>query len=218
MDLPFIWTAPREADSRACAMCQDAPALAGVPALYNGLEGNEHLQQPYVYERVFTREQCALIRELGASQRLWKGRSSSQEDEYRVCTTSWLEETSATAFIFGRLREVARSVNSLYGLDVAGFGEPLHYIRYEPGGHFDWHTDLGIGPMSTRKVSISVQLSDAREYEGGDLEFCPHGEVERFRGIGNALAFPSYIAHRVAPVTAGNRHAIVAWIHGPRFR
>ena len=218
MDLPFIWIAPTEADSRACAMCQDAPALDAVPVLYHGLEGNDHLQQPFVFERVFTAEQCAQIRALGAAQRLWRGRSSSDEDEYRVCTTSWLEETSATTFVYSRLREVVRSVNALYGLDVVGFGEPLHYICYEPGGHFDWHTDLGIGPMSTRKISISIQLSDPSEYSGGDLEFSPHGVVERFRGIGTAIAFPSYIAHRVAPVTAGNRHALVAWIHGPHFR
>ena len=218
MDLPFIWTAPSEADERACALCQDAPTFAGVHTAYNGLEGNDHLQQPYVYERVFSAEQCARIRELGSARRVWKGRSSAEDDNYRVCITSWLEETSETAFIYARLRELVRSVNGLYGLDVAGFGEPLHYICYEPGGHFGWHTDLGVGPMSTRKISISVQLSDPAEYVGGDLEFCPHGEVERFRGLGNALAFPSYIAHNVSPVTSGHRHALVAWIHGPRFR
>ncbi len=219
MDLPFLWTPPAEAESRACAVCLDAPAFAGMRAEYsNGLECNDHLQQPFVYERVFTPEQCLRIRELGAAQRLWRGRSSSDEEEYRVCTTSWLEETSATAFMFDRLREVAASVNALYGFEVAGFGEPLHYICYEPGGHFDWHTDAGVGPMSTRKISISVQLSEEADYAGGDLEFCPHGVIDRFRGIGNALAFPAYIAHRVAPVTSGNRHALVAWIHGPRFR
>ncbi len=218
MDLPFIWTPPTEADIQACALCQDAPTFAGVHTAYNGLEGNDHLQQPFVYERVFTPEQCARIRELGGAQRLWEGRSSSEDDEYRVCKTSWLEETSETAFIYARLREVVRSVNGLYGLDLAGFGEPFHYICYEPGGHFGWHTDLGVGPMSTRKISISVQLSDAAGYCGGDLEFCPHGEIERFRGLGNVIAFPSYIAHSVTAVTSGNRHALVAWIHGPRFR
>jgi len=189
-----------------------------VPAAHHGLEGNDHLQQPFVYERVFDAQQCDRIRELGASQRLWRGRSSSEEDGYRVCTTSWLEETAATTFIFARLREVARSVNGLYGLDLAGFGEPLHYICYQPGGHFGWHTDLEAGPTSTRKISISLQLSDPADYRGGDLELCPHGEAERFRGLGNVLAFPAYMPHRVTPVTSGTRHALVAWIHGPRFR
>jgi hypothetical protein len=57
MDLPFIWTAPSEADSRACALCQDAPLLAGTPSTYHGLEGNDHLQQPFVLYIFFTAEQ-----------------------------------------------------------------------------------------------------------------------------------------------------------------
>jgi PKHD-type hydroxylase len=217
MDLPFFSNPRHRADVEACALCQDAPTVAGLYAA-NGLETNDHLQQPFVYERVFTAEQCGRIRELGSREPIWEGRSSSEDDDYRVCMTSWLEETSATAFVYARLREVVRSVNGLYGLELAGFGEPLHYICYEPGGRFGWHTDLGPGLMSTRKISISVQLSDPADYEGGDLEFCPHGEVERFRGLGNAIAFPSYIAHSVTPVTSGHRHALVAWIHGTRFR
>jgi PKHD-type hydroxylase len=218
MDLPFIWTAPHGTDGKVSATCEDALALAGTRPVHHGLRGNDNLQQPFVYERVFTPEQCANIRKLGAAQTIWKGRSSSDDDTYRVCMTSWIEETSQTAFVFARLREVVRSVNSLYDLDASGFAEPLHYVCYEPGGHFDWHTDLGVGPMSTRKISVSVQLSDAADYSGGDLEFSPHGVIDRFRGIGNAVAFPSYIAHRVHPVERGLRHALVAWIHGPAFR
>jgi PKHD-type hydroxylase len=217
MDLPCIWTETRGLDERL-GIYSDAVAPAGMRPMHHGLEGNDHLQQPFLYERVFTPEQCARIRVLGASQPVWKGRSSSEEESYRVCHTSWLEETSETTFIYSRLRELVRSVNSLYGLDTVGFAEPLNYICYEPGGHFDWHTDLGVGPMSTRKISISVQLSEASDYEGGDLEFCPHGVIDRFRGVGNAVAFPAYIAHRVLPVTTGRRHALVAWIHGPRLR
>lgn len=218
MDLPFIWTPPQGADTKASAVCEDAHVLAGLRPVHYGLEGNDHLQQPYVYERVFTPEQCATIREIGAGQRMWKGRSSSDDDAYRVCRTSWIEETAATTFIFARLRQLVGSVNGLYDFATGGFAEPLHYICYEPGGHFDWHTDLGIGPMSTRKISVCVQLADIADYSGGDLELCPHGVIERYRGIGNAVAFPSYMAHRVHPVERGTRHALVAWIHGPAFR
>ena len=218
MDLPCIWTESRTGDARASVSCEDAISHTGARPVHHGLEGNDHLEQPFLYERVFTPEQCARIRELGAAQHIWKGRSSAEEDTYRVCHTSFLEETSDTAFIYSRLRELVRSVNSLYGLDTVGFAEPLNYICYQPGGHFDWHTDLGVGAMSTRKIGMSVQLSEAADYAGGDLEFCPHGVIDRFRGIGNAVAFPSYIAHRVLPVSSGHRHALVAWIHGPRFR
>ena len=65
---------------------------------------------------------------------------------------------------------------------------------------------------------MSIQLSEDDDYAGGDLEFCPHGVIGEFRGIGNVVAFPAYIAHRVLPVLSGQREALVAWIHGPSYR
>lgn len=219
MDLPFLWTAPQGGDARVSAMADgDLALMPDTRPVFHGLEGNHHLQQPFVYRRIFSKEQCEAIQAIGAGRRIWDGKSTSDEDDYRVCKTSWIEETAETSFVFARLREVVRSVNGLYALDAKGFAEPLHYVVYEPGGRFDWHTDLGPGPMSTRKVSISIQLSDDSDYSGGDLEFCPHGVIDEFRGQGNAIAFPAYIAHRVIPVATGVRHALVAWIHGPAFR
>lgn len=217
MDLPFIWTPPA-GDARVAATSDVIAELSTQRPVYHGLEGNHHLQQPFVYERVFSAQQCERIKAIGSARRVWSGRSTADDDGYRVCKTSWIEETSESEFVFQRLRQLARSVNERYQLAASGFGEPLHYVWYEPGGHFDWHTDLGEGPMSTRKISLSIQLSDDASYEGGDLEFCPHGVIAEFRGLGNAIAFPSYIAHRVLPVTSGARHALVAWIHGPAFR
>jgi PKHD-type hydroxylase len=216
MELPFIWTAPVD---DGCAVSSDYGADLTAPRpMFYGLQGNHHLQQPYVYDKVFTPKECELIKAIGQARPIWAGESTSDDEHYRVCKTSWIEEVQETEFVFRRLRDLVRAVNDLYQVDATGFGEPLHYIGYEPGGRFEWHTDLGSGPMSTRKISMSIQLSGDEEYCGGDLEFCPHGVIEEFRGIGNAIAFPSYIAHRVLPVTSGNRHALVAWIHGPAFR
>ena len=217
-DLPFLWTPPAGGDGAISVLTNDVPTITSTRPVYYGLEGNQHLQQPFVYERVFSAAECERIKALGCARPVWDGRSTSEDDDYRVCKTSWIEETPDTGFIFERLRKVVKSVNDLYQLDASGFGEPLHYIWYESGGHFEWHTDLGSGPMSTRKISLSVQLSAADDYSGGDFEFCPHGVISEFRGLGNVLAFPAYIAHRVLPVTAGHRHALVAWIHGPAFR
>jgi predicted 2-oxoglutarate/Fe(II)-dependent dioxygenase YbiX len=218
MDLPFLWTSPVAGDTSVSVVLDDTPRLSAVRTSYHGLEGNEHLQQPFVYKGVFTPEQCERISAIGRSRPIWNGRSTSDDEEYRICKTSWIEEVDDAAFIYERLREVVRSVNELYQVAISGFAEPLHYVEYDVGGRFEWHTDLGNGPMSTRKISLSVQLSDDDEYAGGDLEFCPHGAIDEFRGIGNVIAFPAYIAHRVTPVASGRRHALVAWIHGPSFR
>lgn len=212
-ELPFLWS-PSSSGDAAVSLESSAP-LPGART-YFGMEGNEFLQEPLVVERIFDPAECARIRELASALPLYRGKSSGGE-EYRVCTTNFVAEASATAFIFERMRRVVHSLNRRYRFRLSGFTEPFHFITYVPGGHFDWHSDLAAGQTSTRKLSISVQLSDPADYDGGDLEFCPHGPVAEFRGLGNALAFPAYIPHRVSPVTRGVRHALIVWVHGPAF-
>jgi len=56
------------------------------------------------------------------------------------------------------------------------------------------------------------------EYGGGELEFpFPDVGIEGQREIGAAIIFPSYMAHRVSPVTLGVRRSLVAWACGPTF-
>jgi PKHD-type hydroxylase len=62
-------------------------------------------------------------------------------------------------------------------------------------------------------------LSDPSEYDGGDLEIFTGTEsvaLEKKKGI--IHAFPSYVMHRVTPVTRGTRRTLVVWIAGPKFR
>jgi len=89
------------------------------------------------------------------------------------------------------------------------------------GGHYDWHIDVhweGEGPRD-RKLSVTVQLSHPSEYEGGDFQF---GECDTpdasCRMKGTVLVFPSYLRHRVLPVTSGTRKSLVAWFEGPRWQ
>ena len=188
------------------------------PERFAGLQGNDYGQRPLIFDALFTKEECGEIATIGERLPLWNGRYSGTDENYRRCRTSWVEETGETRWIFDRLREVAQEANERYRFSIAGFSEPLHFIRYGANDGFGWHTDAGIAATSTRKLSISIQLSAADEYGGGDLELCPHGPMTEFRGCGNALVFPAYVPHRVTPVTSGQRRALVAWIHGDAFR
>ena len=72
---------------------------------------------------------------------------------------------------------------------------------------------------NVRKISLSLQLSDASEYEGGEL-LVTHGskpDVAR-KNRGSITFFPSYIMHEVTPVTKGTRKSIVGWVTGPRWK
>ncbi len=93
----------------------------------------------------------------------------------------------------------------------------LQYTVYGPGERFDWHMDLGPGPTSARKLSMTVQLSPPDDYAGGDLEFVGNRHAAE-RELGAATIFPAYVGHRVTPVERGTRRSLVAWVYGPSFR
>ena len=70
-----------------------------------------------------------------------------------------------------------------------------------------------------RKISISIQLSRPEDYDGGDLELMYGTEPQKLdRTRGAFIAFPSFMLHRVTPVTRGTRWSLVAWILGTRWR
>lgn len=96
----------------------------------------------------------------------------------------------------------------------------LHYRSDDGHGHYDWHVDIGHGTAACRKLSLSIMLSPEDKYKGGDLEVDNHGTpVKAFREQGSINMFPSYMLHRVTPVTEGERWVLVVWINGSdRFK
>jgi PKHD-type hydroxylase len=66
---------------------------------------------------------------------------------------------------------------------------------------------------------MSVLLTNPDEYEGGDLELWPGGEIKRVeRKQYTMTIFPSCIMHRVTPVTKGVRKSLVFWVGGTPYR
>jgi PKHD-type hydroxylase len=79
--------------------------------------------------------------------------------------------------------------------------------------------DIGHGSGSLRKISVVIQLSDPTEYEGGELQVMNGEEPYRVcnKEKGSLIMFPSFLLHRVTPVTKGCRRSLVLWISGPPF-
>jgi PKHD-type hydroxylase len=144
-----------------------------------------------------------------------------RDDRYnhvRRTRVSSILQTPEIAWFYERLVTICRRLNRDYQFDLTDFSEAPQYLVYHhsENGHFDWHMDQGTQPP--RKLSLTLQLTDPSRYEGGELEFNGGNIVCAPKDRGAAIAFPSYIVHRVTPVTAGTRKAIVAWITGPSFR
>ena len=74
---------------------------------------------------------------------------------------------------------------------------------------------------------MALCLSDRKEYTDGDLEFVREGppdikpDIVTNKELGNKGSicfFPSFMWHRVKPVTKGTRYSLVIWFSGKDFR
>lgn len=149
------------------------------------------------------------------------GNKSGTAPEWRKSSTGWIENNRDTVWFYDKMAFIARKLNSLfYRFDLYGFMEHMQYTVYANGGdHYDWHIDSGGSDLCPRKLSMSLQISDPNDYEGGDLEFMIGKNADRAKKErGLVVAFPSYRLHRVTPVTKGVRKSIVVWTTGPQFR
>lgn len=139
-------------------------------------------------------------------------------DEIRRTERTHVVHNAAHAWIFDRLAALVGRVNDATWQFRISHMEPLQLLTYRDGGHYAWHADLGArGLMALRKISVTVQLSDGADYDGGDLEIMHGGRTHRPpRPVGSAVLFPSWQPHRVTPVTRGVRHALVLWVVGKK--
>ena len=121
------------------------------------------------------------------------------------------------------------------------FSESCQFTKYGVGQHYGWHCDSWDKPYDKpddlnshgkiRKLSVTVSLSDPSEYEGGNLEFDFRNQVDwernkkskikectEIRPRGSIIVLPSFVWHRVNPVTKGTRYSLVIWNLGRPFR
>lgn len=109
--------------------------------------------------------------------------------------------------------------------------EQCQFTIYEPGQYYDWHCDSKPEPYETgltRKLSVTLSLSDGKDYEGGELEFdyrdqnpdLPPQRVvcKEILPQGSLVVFPSFVWHRVRPVTSGTRYSLVIWSLGKPYK
>ena len=116
--------------------------------------------------------------------------------------------------------------------------EQCQFTKYNKGQYYNWHRD-GWGESyndpknpnqykKIRKLSVTLSLSDEKDYEGGELEFdFGHTDPSKERithkcteilSKGSLVVFPSFIWHRVCPVKSGTRYSLVIWSLGWPFK
>lgn len=164
-------------------------------------------------------DECSRVVELSQSLSIHGGRVGPDGalQQIRNSTVQFLSPTPESEWLYSKFEAAILELNKGFQYDLKGFYEGMQVATYTSDGHYNWHSDFGRGVYSVRKLSFSVQLSNPEEYEGGELEFMASREPAP-RQQGTLIAFPSFLVHRVRPVTQGKRMSLVSWISGPPFR
>ena len=131
--------------------------------------------------------------------------------------------------IHNLMYDIATVVNNqCFGFNIKSVGNIQYSIYNEKNlGKYDWHMDTNFlnNDFSQRKLSIVVQLSNPKDYEGGQLELdvddygVTWADFQEYANKkGAVIVFPSFLKHRITPVTKGIRKSLITWIIGNNFK
>jgi PKHD-type hydroxylase len=185
-------------------------------------------QNYYWYQNGFSKEELIKVHE-GVSNLPFSEATVFGNDnpeiikKIRSSSVKWIPKTDEWMWLYEKLLDMASTANrEVWKFNLISAPELIQYTEYydTAGGHYDWHQDIGPGIGSSRKVSLTVQLSDPSEYDGGDLQLWRGGDdvVNAEKGAGVVFIFPSYMMHRVTQVTKGTRRSFVLWVGGDHYR
>jgi len=169
-----------------------------------------------------------------------KGENLTEEDlknlkNKRDSNIVWLNDQWLYDEIFPYV-EIANK-NAGWNFDI-DWAESIQFTKYKLNQYYGWHQDIWRHPYGInshpnlkgkiRKLSVSISLSNPKDYEGGKFEFDYREqdpdqpqiiqECKELKPQGTILVFPSYLWHRVKPVTKGTRYSLVMWTLGKPFK
>jgi|TARA_R100001509_G_scaffold160413_3_gene128197 PKHD-type hydroxylase len=153
-----------------------------------------------------------------------KRREIKQKDKVRKSKVAWINDP----WVYREIRPYIERANkeANWNFQIHGY-EPIQFTEYSKNEHYNYHIDTFHGQGNqTRKLSMTVNLTDPKEYEGGDLYFkylrrdnlmLIEQTNKEIKERGTVCVFPSYEAHKVTPVTKGVRNSLVLWSTGNPF-
>jgi len=179
-------------------------------------------------EPIFTPEQCKMIINAGRSEPKINAEVGNAtgvkggviDTKTRTSHISWIPFKKMGEMYQDIEKIMKRTNGNHFGFDGMQITEQAQYTEYPEGGFYDWHVDNDINmehEPPVRKISMTCLLSPENEFEGGDLELIKENNSVKLKQ-GQATFFASFVRHRVAPVTRGNRKSLVMWFGGTPFK
>lgn len=149
--------------------------------------------------------------------------------KFRDSHISWIDEP----WIHNLIKPLIQKANEMAGWNFQwDCTEIMQFTIYNEGQYYEWHPDqhhyvYGDDQHESmrgkyRKLSSTLLLNDPSEFEGGDLEFHYNRKdqcvAKELNTQGSLVVFPSFVYHRVLPITKGTRYSLVSWNLGDPFK
>lgn len=127
------------------------------------------------------------------------------------------------------------NVNAGWNFDIEN-SEDIQFTEYKKNGYYSWHSDGGSDHHAkyskentkwetyydkVRKLSMTVNLSHRKDYDGGDLLIKNYEQeitCKKAGHRGSIIVFPSFYQHKISPITKGIRNSLVMWTLGKPFK
>ena len=140
--------------------------------------------------------------------------------DIRKSKVKWMHIDEKSHWVYDKIKNFVLEANNIWKFELSSILDSIQYTEYyDDGVHYGWHMDVGPYPINHRKVSITIQLSNPEDYDGGELEIWTGNgikNVEKHKGC--VILFPSYMLHRITPVTKGTRKSLVLWVGGNTYK
>ena len=187
----------------------------------------------YLYPKIVSDQKVEEIVKFGLSENFWDGTLKVNNDDkdykeyedktFRRSKVSFLDRYQHSEIYDLVYNFVCEANNKAFGFDINRL-ETLQFTLYneKDKGHYDWHPDTNWveDEPSQRKLSIIMQLSNPSEYEGGNLEIWRNNNdyINLPKTPGSITFFPSFLPHRVTPITKGVRRNFIGFVMGRPYR
>jgi PKHD-type hydroxylase len=150
-----------------------------------------------------------------------------EDSKFRRSEISFSKPNEKNFWFFQKMNDAITEINNnFYNFDLNGY-DYIQYTKYyaNNNGHYSYHIDTAFDVLipepEQRKLSIILMLSDPnKDFEGGEFEMFFGGDTSKKIAFekGMIVFFPSFLLHKVNPVTKGIRKTIVLWVVGPKFK
>ena len=188
----------------------------------------------YYFKKAVPLKTCKKILKAGRKKIIEEAAIEDNKlDNVRKSKVAWINDK----WIYDILNPFIHTANKEAGWNFQwDWNESSQFTIYEKGHYYGWHVDQNDTPFKheskningkTRKLSLTLQLTDKTKYEGGDFQFKWIQDdkkdllniitVDDAKDIGTVIVFPSFIYHQVLPITKGKRESLVNWSVGKSF-